>query len=419
VALPERLAARAASRSLRLLSAGCASGEEAYSLAMLLKQRGVEPDFQVTVQGVDLNPEALEKASRGVYSAWSMRETPAEMKERWFSRRGRDFVLEPSVRGAVRFDQHNLIVPSPGLIPQASFDIIFCRNVLMYFTTEHAASIVEQLARALAPGGFLFLGHAETLRGLSHAFHLRHSHGAFYYQVRERPFVEQGLAALQRDASATPRPVALPASEWVGTWLETVERSSSRIRQLSGPGTSSRASTEHEASAPSLAHDLDRSLQLLREERFGEALAAMQHLPPEKTADRAALLLRAALLTQQGETQLAEQTCHELIRIDDLNAGAHYLLALCLERRGDGDGAVEQDRIAVYLDPAFAMPHLHLGLMARRKGEVVIARDELGHALSLLEREDEARLLLFGGGFGRSALLSLCRSQLSNLGGAT
>jgi chemotaxis protein methyltransferase CheR len=144
----------------------------------------------------------------------------------------------------------------------------------------------------------------------------------------------------------------------------------------------------------------------------------MHRLSPREKADPAALLLRAALLTHQGELEEAEQTCRELLRCDDLNAGAHYLLALCSERRGQLPAAVEHDLTAAYLDTDFAMPHLHLGLMARRRLDTDTARRELAEALALLEREDASRLLLFGGGFTRSTLLSLCRSELANLKGS-
>ncbi|HKY36208.1 MAG TPA: protein-glutamate O-methyltransferase CheR [Polyangiaceae bacterium] len=419
VALPERQAARAASRHLRLLSAGCASGEEAYSLAILVREMGIEPAFRVGIQGVDLNPEALEKAARGVYSPWALRETPPELRQRWFQGEGREYRLAPAVREAVRFEEHNLIDPSTSVVGGGSFDIIFCRNVLMYFAHEHAAAVVAQLAAALAPGGFLFLGHAETLRGLSHAFHLRHIHDAFYYQLKgerelaaapapfEPPTLAPGYVAA---ASQVPAP-----SNWMGSWLETVERSSERIKSLSAGSTRPRAQvSSQEIALP--ARDLSEPLALLRSERFAEALQVISEA--DAVADPAALLLRAALLTQQGATEQAERTCHDLIRLDDLNAGAHYLLALCLERRGESAAAIEHDRTAVYLDAGFAMPHLHLGLMARRRREADAARHELGQALLLLEREDESRLLLFGGGFSRSALLALCRSELSSLGGA-
>ena len=109
----------------------------------------------------------------------------------------------------------------------------------------------------------------------------------------------------------------------------------------------------------------------------------------------------------------------ELLEVDELNAGAHYALALCREGAGDARGAIDHDQVAVYLDGSFAMPRLHLGLMARKAGDREAARRELGHALELLEREDPSRVLLFGGGFRREALLALCRAEFAACGGAS
>jgi chemotaxis protein methyltransferase CheR len=130
------------------------------------------------------------------------------------------------------------------------------------------------------------------------------------------------------------------------------------------------------------------------------------------------LLLRAALLTQSGRFEAADQVCKQLLALDELDAGAHYLLALGADARGDCAGAVEHDQIASYLDPAFAMPRLHLGLLARRAGRIADARRELERAFWLLQREDASRVLLFGGGFGREALMALCRAELLASGGA-
>ncbi|HVY29132.1 MAG TPA: protein-glutamate O-methyltransferase CheR [Polyangiaceae bacterium] len=423
VALPERLSARAASRKLRLLSAGCASGEEAYSLAMMVREQELGLGFEISVQGLDLNPDALAKAQTGLYGPWSMRETSDARKQRWFTTQGKDFRLVPELLHSVRFSQHNLILDSPRLLPPATFDVIFCRNVLMYFTPEHAAGIVERLTHALLPNGFLFLGHAETLRGLSHDFHLRHSHNTFYYQRRAELEPRAGLGAHLDLApqKALPELPAAPAQaeerDWVQPWLASVERSSERIQTLSESSGTSRG-RRSEPAPSSRARDLEQPLQLLRSERFGDALELMQRLSAGERSDPAALLLEAALLTQQGELAAAEKACHELLRLDDLNAGAHYLLALCCERQGNPQVAVEHDRTAVYLDAAFAMPHLHLGLMARRRHDASAARQELATALALLEREEASRLLLFGGGFSRTALLALCRSELANLKGA-
>jgi len=106
-----------------------------------------------------------------------------------------------------------------------------------------------------------------------------------------------------------------------------------------------------------------------------------------------------------------------LLMVDELNAGAHYVLALCRENSADRAGAAEHDRVAVYLDPTFAMPRLHLGLLARHAGDRDTARRELEQALLLLRSEDPSRLLLFGGGFNREALIVLCRSALRDCGG--
>jgi chemotaxis protein methyltransferase CheR len=163
--------------------------------------------------------------------------------------------------------------------------------------------------------------------------------------------------------------------------------------------------------------DVGIALDLLRRERFSEALALVQALPREHGGDADVLLLQAALLIHGGRLEAAETACRELLVHDDLNAGAHYVLALCREGAGDSRGAVEHDQVAIYLDPAFAMPHLHLGLLARRTGDREAARRELTQALMLLQREEASRLLLFGGGFSREALVALCRSELAACGG--
>src|SRR5207244_970508 len=125
------------------------------------------------------------------------------------------------------------------------------------------------------------------------------------------------------------------------------------------------------------------------------------------------------LLTNSGDLAEAERVCRHLLELDELNAGAHYLLALCREQAGDARAAVDHNQAAAYLDPGFAMPHVHLGLVARRGGDLETARRELEQAWVLLSREDPARILLFGGGFSRQALAELCRAELTACGSAS
>lgn len=409
--LPELVRMPGTQRRLRLLSAGCASGEEPYSLAIVLRETPELAGWDLGIRGVDLNTAVLERAARARYSTWSLRETPPDVQARCFSAQGRESVLQDRYRTLVTFQEQNLVTPDP-LWQPGSFDVVFCRNVLMYFSPELAADVVQRLADSLIPGGYLFLGYAETLRGLSQEFHLRHTHGAFYYQRRlrgERPIGPPVTAP----PFAVPTPLPLPAAD--DSWVDVIRHACDRVESLTSPAPA--GPTKASASARA-SFDLSGVVDLLRQERFAEADACLARLPPEAAQDADVLLLRAVLHTHGGDLTAAERLCAHVLELDELSAGAHYLSALCREGAGDRGGAATHDRIASYLDPAFAMPRLHLGLLARRSGDQVAARQEFSEALALLQREDSSRLLLFSGGFGREALLGLCRAELAACGGA-
>jgi chemotaxis protein methyltransferase CheR len=416
-ALPERVAARAANRQLRLLSAGCASGEEPYSLAILVREHALASSWNVSILGVDVNASALERAAAARYSTWSLRETAADRRHRWFRASGREHQLDPSIQKAVRFEERNLAEDAPGLWAPETYDVILCRNVLMYLTPDCARAVVARVTRALAPGGYLFLGHAETLRGLSHDFHLRHTHGSFYYQRK----VSADLGTGEATSEATPAwsdDLGAVADDASGsTWIETIRRSAARIEELA-ERRDGRPDDLSDHSPAARVPDVGRALELLEKERYAAALDALGDCGGGARPDADVLLLQAVLLTQAGRLEAAERVCTELRGTDDLNAGAHYVLALCREGAGDRSAAEEHDRMAAHLDPAFAMPRLHIGLIARRAGNLEGARRELGQALVLLAREDASRILLFGGGFSREALIHLCRAELRAVGGA-
>ena len=417
VALPARVAARAADRTLRLLSAGCASGEEAYTLAIVVRERHPGADWRIAIRAADVNAAALERAAGARFSAWSLRETPPETQRRWFASEGREFVLDPSLRGLVTFDERNLADAGSDLWPPDFYDVIFCRNVMMYFTADEAQALVGRLTAALAPGGFLFLGHAETLRGLSNAFHLCHSHDTFYYQRKDEvPGRDAVRAGESPPAVATEARAPLTAPSPDLGWFHAVSDATSRIKALVDrpPAAHAGAARTPPRGSPTAA---GTALELLKRERFSEALSLLDDEAADHAADADALLLRAVLLTHGGQLADAEAACARLLAIDELSAGAHYVLAQCRDAAGDRKAAREHDQAAVYLDPTFAMPRLHLGLMARRLGDRETAQRELEQAERLLSREEAARLLLFGGGFTRDSLIALCRAERMAAGG--
>jgi chemotaxis protein methyltransferase CheR len=401
VALPERMRGRKTPCQLRLLSAGCASGEEAYSIAIVARENVVDPAWDVLVRAVDINPVALAKAVAARYSPWALRDTPLDLQKKWFRPDSREMWLDETLRRSVKVDAGNLVSDDPDLWPAAGYDVIFCRNVLMYFAPEQKRLVVERIARSLMPGGFLFLGHAETLRGISDAFHLRHTHGTIYYQRKSDAEPTNLRAAGFAISVETPR---VPIAAFDETWVETIRSATERVSVLFAPAPTG------SAPRPRIGWDPVPALDLLSKERFADALDYLRGRPPASELDPDALLLEAALLAQCGQLPAAEIACRRLIATNERNAGAHYLLALCREHAGDRDSAGESDRIATWLDPAFAMPRLHLGFLAKRVGDSETAQREFAHALILLKREEPSRILLFGGGFNREALIALCES---------
>jgi chemotaxis protein methyltransferase CheR len=398
----------------RILSAGCASGEEPYSLAMLFRETAAE----VAIEAVDLNPAMLAQAADGHYSPWSLRETPAGMRKRWFRAEGRGFRLDETIQRAVGFTECNLVDGDAECWRRGRFDAVFCRNVLMYFSPAAARTVIARLAQSLRPDGLLFLGHAETLRGLSREFHLRQSHGVFYYQ---RDTADLPVAAAEPPAIPWDRlPLATDgAGDATAPWFDIIAGATRRIRNIAAePATSDDAMSAALAAANAGDTALVQAMALLSGEHFAEALAILDSIARQPMQPPPFLLLRGVLLMHRGDLAGAERAGVALLARDAGHAGAHHLMALCREGGGDGGGAAVHDRRAADLDPHFAMPRLHLGLMARRGGDRTAARRELARAAALLPGEEAEHLLLFGGGFGREALLALCQAELTGCGGA-
>jgi chemotaxis protein methyltransferase CheR len=168
--LPE-LAARNARRALprlRIWSAGCSTGEEPYSIAMTVLDRIGRPEgWELQVLASDLNMSVLAAARRGCYPAAKVREAVDEATlRRYFDPRGDQYEVRDAVRRLIAFDFHNLKHEN-GL---RDLDVIFCRNVLIYFDEEEQRKVIDKFHRSLGPGGYLFLGHSESLQGVDSRF---------------------------------------------------------------------------------------------------------------------------------------------------------------------------------------------------------------------------------------------------------
>ena len=353
---------------MRVLSAGCSTGEEPYTLAMVARERGIA----ATVHAFDWSSDALARAAAARYSRWSMRALPPELDKYFGPPERGTCELAPVIKHAVTLFRASLHEGGPWV--NARWDVVFCRNVVMYFSDACMRRAVERLAGALAPGGYLFLGHAETLIGrVPDELELCHTHNAFYYRK---------LGAR--------KPVVTSAD-----WPAQIEAASQRV---------------HAIVDEAIAADRDAQLAAIRalivDERFGEAREALAALPADLAAGADARLLGAIALAQTGRLAEAEAAARALLADRAHRAAAHYVCSVCA-------ASAEDARAALAADPTFAMASVQLAFLAKQAGDRVAHATELARAIGLLDAEDPGRLALFSGGFHKAALIELCRSELA------
>jgi len=169
-ALARTLAPR---RRLRVLSAGCSTGEEAWTVAVMVGDSGLFEGWDVEVVGVDISRRCVAAARAGAYGEQAFRSPEAEPMRRWFHLRGGKWVVDDALRERVRFSRENLLAPR-ALATLPRVDVVFCRNVMIYFDLEARRRALRLLHGKLREGGWLLLGHAETLLNVTADFELVH-----------------------------------------------------------------------------------------------------------------------------------------------------------------------------------------------------------------------------------------------------
>lgn len=181
--IPDLIRRRAAQRTLRIWSAACATGQEVWSVALLLEQMPALAGWDVQILGTDFSPTALQKAEKGCYTHMEVnRGLPARELALYFRRRGREWEVGPALRHRVRFQKLNLVEPWPELPP---FDIVLLRNVLIYFDAATRSQVLQRTQQVMQGDGYLFLGGSESPLGVVDAFHPRISNRACYYRLQE------------------------------------------------------------------------------------------------------------------------------------------------------------------------------------------------------------------------------------------
>lgn len=393
---------RTTTRHLRLWSAGCASGEEPYSLAIVLTNLIPDiTDWQITLLATDVNPRSLRKAADAIYGEWSFRGVPPALKHTYFQpvASGR-WRLRPEIQRLVSWARLNLVeevYPSPTTHTQA-MDIILCCNVLMYFAPEQARRVVERLRRCLCEGGWLIVGPSEVSHTLFSSYTSVSFPGVIVYRAGDRLSVASGIAPAQESATRLPvqselsvRDVSPPLGNDPG--VEPATEKAVPLPPVMEPFESPSGEEPERSSAEPKAglSSVTEARSLYRCGRVEEAREKLlESLGQHPTGE--ALRLLARMAADRGQLTEALDWCDRAIAQDKLVAESHYLRGLILQELGQTDEAIRSLRRVLYLDPRHALAHLALGYLVWRQGRRSDARKHLQLALSRLNDRPERRL---------------------------
>jgi chemotaxis protein methyltransferase WspC len=328
-------------RVLRVLSIPCATGEEPYSIAMALLDAGLPPD-RFRIDAMDISLRVLSHARHGVYSKNSFRGPDLSYRARHFRAQPNGYHVAASVRGQVCFVPGNVLTLE-SLLGGNPYDVIFCRNMLIYFDRPTQSKVISKLEKLLTPTGILFVGPAEAfLMRDSNFTPLKHS-GAFGF----RKSGAQEMPAPPADSRR--RTAAVPVKK---TKIDHIEWRSARPA----------AKALLPSPIPTLA-------------------------PPVDATDKPniAPLQIASDLADAGRFKEASAMCEEHLRTEGSSAAVYYLLGLICGAEGDERLAAEFYRKALYLEPTHSEAALHLALLLERQGDVTGARRLQGRARRLEE----------------------------------
>jgi chemotaxis protein methyltransferase WspC len=325
---------------LTVLSVPCAGGEEPYSIAMTLVDLGL-PVHRFQIDAVDVSEHRLAIARRGVYSCNAFRGPDLAYRARYFREGHAGYELDPSIRASVRFFQASVL--DPGLLAGSPpFDVVFCRNLLIYLGKRARVSVLAAIDRLLASDGVLFVGHADTIERTSAGLKFVgvDNPGCFAYRrmtawdvcLAERqlppPLPNSGASALG-DVTTIPytaKPPVVVAPQAQATAVAESGISSAPVKKPSAL--------------------LDQAAELANQGRFGDALKACERHLHLQSLSPAAYYLMGIIYQATGDCNRAEDCFHKTVYLDPRHDEALLALALFAERRGDNNAAVSFRRRA-------------------------------------------------------------------------
>jgi chemotaxis protein methyltransferase CheR len=379
-------------KKINIWSAGCATGEEPYSIAIVIDQMfpGIT-GWEINILGTDINPFFLEKAEMGVYSHWSLRETPQPLLKEYFIETGhRRFELVKRIRQKVRFARLNLMDKRYALQFDllGSADIILCRNVLMYFNDQSRNNALQKLIGKLDENGWLITGPAESGFVQSpQMVSVKLANTLFHQKTAKARLKKPDFPlSVKQDKKRKPPAGGFP--------FETRDAANGPGDQAVGPLGESANSEAYQA-----------ALKNYEKGDYRQSAAELSKLLEESKQSKNrfllkgdALILLARSYANLGELEKAKKVCEQAIDAQKLNPEAYFLQSTISQALGDAGAAIRQLKRALYLNPEFVMAHFTLGMLLLQGKKTQDAKKSLKTALSLLSAKDPDELLPYAEG---------------------
>jgi chemotaxis protein methyltransferase CheR len=393
--LPARLRENSGSKQLRIWSAGCANGAEVYSIAILVHALLANElaQWNVVIVGSDINRVSLAEAEKGLYTDWTLRDVPEWQRPAFFARAGANWSIREKYKSNVQFVYHNLASDEFPSIHRNifAFDIVLCRNVMIYFDEAYNFRLADRLTSVLADGAWLFTGPTDFNARLDDLFARERLPGTFAY--RSRSAAPSILPA--RLPLATPEACALIRVE-----AHDANTASARTRPAFA-ATDRRANRRKNMPA-------SNSGVCSNAERATPAMPA----PTPQQPDIATIVE----LANKGDWPTAVRFCQALLKTDSCNAPAHYYYALVQHYSGAVAEAEQALKRAIYLDRNFALAHYQLGLVRKDAHDLARCRKSFRNALGALSNVPDNLAVSPCGQITALDLRELATHQLDLLG---
>lgn len=404
-------------KQLRIWSAGCASGEEPYSVAMTLSRilPGLK-DWNIEILATDVNTRSLRKASEGIYSEWSFRGTPPWVRRAYFEpTEGGRWAIAAAIKKMVRFTPVNLMddaYPLLSICPNG-LDVIFCRNVLMYFTPEGMRNVIRRFYQYLTRDGWLIVSPTETSHNLFSDFTTVNFGDVTLYRKSDKrlPATLALPAGDEPKSSVHQPPVHRP--QWI---VRTAEPWATHVCHLDrgnlDSGNQATGSVQVSSGLPAASSEQARGPYEQRhyeeaERKNEEARPKTGALQLENRSDAQTMLSRARIHANQGKLSEALAWCDKAIAADKMVARAHYLRATILQEQSSIPEAIFALKRAVYAEPQFVLGHFTLGNLAFKQGRRKDSAKHFENVLLLLAQYDPEDIVPESEGLSAGKLIEI------------